>query len=154
MTLYIEFNGEKCSITHWLIHADQPFNGHAQSFLLPDGTIAYTDGLTPEAYAQERGFPVKIITDAELDDMIEDHEASLITEPKEESKEDWWYALEVLPPCRWHHVAGVELFHISERLTGNLVSWHAQYRDKFYSFTDQASRDMGELAQKVKEAAQ
>lgn len=151
MTLYIKFKGERRAITHWLIRDDEPFR-HAQSFLLPDGTVAYTDGLTPLQYAADHGFPVRVVTDAQLDDMIAAYEASLITDPVEETEEQWWYALEVLPPCKWRTVRGVELFHISERQTGNLVNWHARLNGKFYTFVDDAARDMGELAEKVAKA--
>lgn len=38
----------------------------------------------------------------------------------------WWDRLEILPPCRHHNVAGFEVFHISERITANIVSWYAR----------------------------
>jgi hypothetical protein len=139
--------------TTWLIDANEPFRGHVQSVLTPEGTVAYTDGLTVEQYEAERGVKLKKITDAELDALLSEYEAGLVTDPTEETEAQFWYALGVLPPCRWRTVDGVELFHISERLTGDLVSWHAQYDGRFFTFTDQARRAGYDLALKVRTAA-
>jgi len=139
------------SKTVWIIKADQPYSG-VQSFLTPDGTVAYTDGLTIEQYEAERGIKLKAISDAELDELQSAFEAGLVTDPVEETEADFWYALEVLPPCRWRTVQGVELFHVSERLTADLVSWHGQIKGRYFTFTDQARRPMEELAAKVAKA--
>lgn len=106
---------ELSKITNWLIRADQPFMGHVQSVILPDGTVAFSNGLTPDQYAKDRGFPVRVITDAELDVLLASHEASLITAPVEITDEQYHELLNCLPPCRWRTVAGVEMFHVSER---------------------------------------
>lgn len=145
----VQIHGETVAITRWLIRTDEPFRGHSQSFILPDGSVAYTDGLTPEQYAAERGFPVKVITDAELDELESEFTASQITEPAEETQAEFWDALEVLPPCRWHTHRGVELFHISERITGRLVSWHAQINGQFFHFVDLDNASSEDLARKV-----
>jgi hypothetical protein len=137
----------------YVLRADEPFKGYVQSVLRPDGTVAYSDGLTLEEYAEAKGFPIRVIDDAELDALIADHTASLVTEPTPESLEAWEYALNVLPPCRWRTVGGVELFHISERLTHDLVSWHGRIGDRCFAFTDRAGADMTALAEKVARAA-
>lgn len=133
----------------YLLRTDEPFRGHVQSVLKPDGTVAYTDGLTVEQYQAARGFPVRVIEDEELDALIEAHTASLITEPREITEEEWHDALNVLPPCRWRTVSGVELFHISERLTADLVAWYARIGDRFVTFTDRAGANMQTLAEKA-----
>lgn len=140
------------SITHWLIRADQPFRC-AQSFLLPDGTVAYTNGMTPEAYAADRGFPVRVITDAELDEMEEARLASLVTEPTEETEEQFNYALEVLPPSKFGTVRGVLMFHICERITGDLVSWHGKINGRCFTCNDRSHIDREALAAKFARAA-
>ncbi|MDR9393973.1 MAG: hypothetical protein RI571_06550 [Roseovarius sp.] len=149
----VQIHGEPFTITHWLVRDDEPYNGRTQSFLLPDGTIAYSGGLTPEAYAIDRGFPVRVITDAELDRLEAEYIAGRITVPEEETEAEFWDALEVLPPCRWHTRGGVELFHISERITGNLVDWHAQTGGRFFHFVDLDNAKSEDLARKVAEAA-
>lgn len=131
----------------WLIRTDVPFT-NVQSVMLEDGTVGWTDGWTPEQYAAERGFPVKVISDAELDALLETRLRSLITEPTEESEKDFWYALEVLPPCRWGRVKGVEMFHISERIEGNIVAWHAQLGGRYATCNDSAGVDREALADK------
>jgi len=50
--------------------------------------------------------------------------------------------LEVLPPCKWTNQALYETFHISERLTENIVEWLVRIRiegkDRFFAL---AARD-------------
>lgn len=153
MPLKVQINGQPFEITQWLVRADQPFNGGTQSFLLPNGTIAYTDGLTPEQYASERGFPVRAISDAELDALTDRWMAGQITDPVEEDSEAFWYALEVLPPCRWHTRRGVELFHISERISHDLVNWHARVGDRYFTMVHHDGADSDVLADAVNHAA-
>ena len=140
-------------MTQYVIPANEPFKGYVQSVLKPDGTVAYTGGLSLTEYSAQQGKAFKTVSDEELDALIAEYEATLITDPAPESEEDWWYGLEVLPPCRWKTVRGVELFHISERLTGDLVRWHARIGDQHFTFTDQAGADMETLAAKVAKAA-
>ena len=90
----------------FLIRDDEPFRGHCQSVLNKDGTVAYTDGLTVAEYEAERGFKVKVIEEPAFDALMQAHYESLKTKPIIITKEAFWYALEVLPPCRWHHVGG------------------------------------------------
>jgi hypothetical protein len=133
----------------YVLRADVPFQGHVQSVLMPDGTVAYTDGLTPEQYAAERGFPVAIIGDDQLDALVKTYVDGLVTDPRQITEEEWWDALNVLPPCRWRTVGGVELFHISERVTHDLVSWYARVGDRYVTFNDRAGANMERLAEKA-----
>lgn len=136
----------------YLIKEGEPFRGYVQSVLKPDGTVAYTDGMTVAEYAAERG-PVRVIGDEELNSLIEECTVSLVTDPTEETEEQFWYALEVLPPCRWRTVRGIEMFHISERITLDLVSWHARIGGRYFTFNDRAGANMDDLAAKVAGAA-
>ena len=124
-----------------------PFLGYAETCITDDGKVLYSDMSADEYLAQDPA--LRVVTDEEFDALLSEHADSLVTEPKPESLEDWQYALEVLPPCRWQTYAGIEFFHISERLTGNLVAWHARIGAKCWTFTDYASRPFGELAEKV-----
>jgi hypothetical protein len=138
---------------NWLIRADQPFKGHAQSFLTAEGKVAYTKGLTPDEYAAERGFPVRVITDAEMDKLIEDHAASMITDPERITYERYWDYLECLPPSKFGVTRGVEMFHVSERITHDLVTWCGKVNGKYFACTDQARVDRETLAAKFAAAA-
>lgn len=134
-------------ITHYIIRTDEPFRGIA-SVLLDNGKVAYTDKTFAE-YEAESPNPLALVTEAEIDQLIEKYHASLITKPEPITQERFWDLLECLPPCRWCTVGGVELFHVSERLTGNLVTWCARIGTNHYSFTDQANADMKRLAYEV-----
>ena len=137
----------------FIIRADQPFRGVSQSILLEDGTVAYTGGQSLEEYQAARGYPVKLVTPKELDQLMAKFAADMVTEPKAIREEDWWYALECLPPCRWQTVAGVELFHVSEHLYGDMVSWYAKRGAAYFTLVDQDSADLEALAAKVRTAA-
>ncbi len=75
----------------YLVRTDKPFRGIA-SALLPSGMVAYTD-LTLEEYRAQAGYPLRVVEEAELDHLIDEHHASMITAPEEETEEDFWFAL-------------------------------------------------------------
>ena len=120
----------------YLIRTDEPFCGHCESVLNKDGTVGYTNGLTIEQYEQEQGYKLKVLSEAEFNKLYEAWERKLITKPKRITKERYWEMLVILPPSRFHYVGGFEVFHISERLVGELVSWFANRNDRYYEWTD------------------
>ena len=130
----------------YIIRADQDFRGNAQSVLNTDGTVAYTNGLTLAQYAAECNFPLKVVTSIEMMKLADKYEDTLITAPRRITKERFWDMLEILPPCRWHTVTGFEVFHVSERLTGDLVSWFAERDGKYWEFTNRASLTDAQLS--------
>lgn len=134
------------------IRTDEPYRLGHHHIILPDGSVAYTDHKSLASYAEERGGTYKILSDAEFDALLIETENALVTKPEPISKEQFWYFLECLPPCRWHHERGVELFHVSERLTGDLVQWCAQIGGNYYGWTDQARRSSKELSALVAQA--
>jgi hypothetical protein len=133
----------------YIVRTDTPFLGHVQSHLLDNGTVADTDGLTPDQYAGLRGFPVRTVDDAELDVMTENYINSLITGPVEETAADYDRALNVLPPAKWRVVRGVEMFHVAERITHGLVTWHLKIGDRFFTLNERDNIDMEGLAAKA-----
>ena len=139
--------------TRWILRADEPFRGHAQSVLLPDGTVAWSGGLTLEQYQAERGFPVRVIEDDELDALIAQFEAGLITDAQPITEERYWDYLECLPPCRFTEIAGWQVFHVSERLTGDLVQWCGARGGQHFGFTDRAGASLASIARKLDAAA-
>lgn len=80
-------------------------------------------------------------------------QAYVKTPPAEETREDYWEALECMPPSRFNRVNGVEMFHICEHLTDNLVNWHAAYNGKFYQFNDEADHNAADLATRIRDLA-
>jgi hypothetical protein len=145
--------------TGYLIKANEPFRGNTQSILYLDGEgverVAYTGrcrvmqgnhvmsegspDLTLAEYEAERGQTFKRITWEELEMLLEAHYSSLKTKPEEITAERYDYMLEVLPPCRWQNIGGASIFHVSERLTANIVQWCFSLRGKYYAFHDDAS---------------
>lgn len=92
---------------------------------------------------------VVIVSEEELDDLLEAHYNGLKSEPEEITEERFMDMLEVLPPCKWRNMSGVEWFHVSEHLTGPLVSWFLRVGDKYYEFVDDCSLSSEQLMEKV-----
>lgn len=67
------------------------------------------------------------------------------TAPKPVTKEKFHEMLEVLPPCRWNRGSFVEFFHVSERLSGNLVAWFGRVGDTYWEMWDDAALDAEEV---------
>jgi hypothetical protein len=140
------------SALRFAIRTDQPYRMHHHCVILPDDSVAWTDHKSIDSYAAEHGGTFKILTGEELDAVMAEAEAALVTKPAPITAERFDDYLECLPPCRWHRHAGVELFHVSERLTGDLVQWCARIEGQCYGWTDQARRPSDELAAAVAEA--
>ncbi|NCA91228.1 MAG: hypothetical protein EOM92_20715 [Gammaproteobacteria bacterium] len=139
-------------MTRYIIRADEPFQGYVQSVLNRNGTVGYTRGQTLEQYAAELGAPLRIIDAAELDALIAEFEAGMVTSPSEITEEAFHEALNVLPPSRWGHCMGVELFHVSENISGSLVNWYGALNGRYWAFVDLCTADPEDLARRVAEA--
>ena len=48
------------------------------------------------------------------------------------TERQWWDALEVLPPLKWHTEDGVEKFLMSEFTTGNFTAQYAALNDRYF----------------------
>ena len=67
-------------------------------------------------------------------DMIEEALATTYSKPWIEiSKEDWWDALECLPPLRWQKIQGVEFFQMSEMMHSHYTAHYARINGKYYT---------------------
>lgn len=133
----------------YVIRDDIPFQGSVHSVLTPDGLVAWSGGLTLEQYAAERGFPVRVVEEDEIDALVKTYTDGLVQAPREISEQDYEQALGVLPPCRWTSRRGVEMFHISERLTHDIVAWHTRAGDRFFAFYDRAGASLDHIADKT-----
>lgn len=66
--------------------------------------------------------------------------------PREIDRERFWNALECLPPCKWAGMGTTrESFHVSERLSGNVVSWFLKYDKRYFQLDQEATRTRAEL---------
>lgn len=133
----------------FLIH--QPFKG----WIITEGQ--YFDGIphewnyrTPSAYIPREAAQNEKWVDSEEFDAI--HAAFLNdkkTEVEPTTEEAFYHALECLPPCRWGSVGAFEVFHVSERIYGDLVDWFARKGDKFFCFIDSDKITKGQILNKL-----
>lgn len=133
----------------YVIRTDKPFQGHCETATDGEGVVLWSQGLTFKEYCDKNDGCFRLVSEAEFDEMLEAHYDTLKTEPVEITEERFDEMLEVLPPCRWGTVRGIEMFHVSERLTGNLVSWFARVGGRFFEFTDDASLSAETRVEKI-----
>lgn len=137
----------------YLIFADEPFDGRAQT-TVRGGVCDFTNGRTPEQYAEYRGRPVRVLEESEFESMLEEWLRAQVSQPVEISADDYNDALNVLPPERWFRHAGVELFSMCERITYDLTTWYARVpvaggASRYFCFRDRAWTDKAALADKA-----
>ena len=93
-----------------------------------------------------------VIDDEELTQWFDSYEQSLCTLPTASTEKFFNDLLNILPPCQWSTVGGVEMFHISERLYGNVVLWLFNYQNTFYTCEQLATASKTGLSEMVKAA--
>ena len=72
--------------------------------------------------------------------------------PREINEERFWSALECLPPCKWQGIGTLfETFHVSERLSGNVVSWYVRHGERFFEVDQDATLTREQLRAMVAE---
>jgi hypothetical protein len=56
---------------------------------------------------------------------------------REITQERFWDMLECLPPCKWTGMGTrQESFHVSEHLSGDIVSWFVQLDGRYFQIDD------------------
>lgn len=99
--------------------------------VVQDGVGAYS-GKTLEEFKAE--YPdIQIVDDSV---SVQHDRQRRITAPKEISEDDYTYLLEVLPPCRWSNRGGASVFHISDRITYDIVTWCVRIGERYFSLDD------------------
>ncbi len=58
------------------------------------------------------------------------------TQPVEITEGDWWYFLEVLPPCRWKNHGSSESFFMSEFVTYDITTHLVRIAGRYFKFDD------------------
>lgn len=84
----------------------------------------------------------EIVDETTLHLRLRAYEDTLKTQPKRITKERFYDMFEVLAPCRWRTRPGGEVFHVSERLTGNLVSWFLRSGNDYFECVQSADIDV------------
>lgn len=105
--------------------------GSALDIVRPDGRGMYS-GKTLDEFIFEYG-DVSIV-DQEV--AIQYDRNRRITPPKEIDEKRFDWLLNCLPPCKWGRFGDGEAFHMSERITHDIVTWCVRLGDKLYSFDD------------------
>ena len=99
-------------------------------------------------YAPEYGNDLTVLP---ISEAAKRYDAGWKSPPKEIKEEDWMYALEVLPPCKWSHKGGGESFHVSELLAGNIANIYVRIGERYFQFSDDFRMSPEERVNKVKE---
>lgn len=102
--------------------------------------VQYTGGKTIDEYMADmagQGFEVMPYEIAAP--MMEAAQIAEYCKPWQEiTKEQWWDALEVLPPEKWKTANGVEIFRMCEYTSGTVTEHYARLGDRYFS----ANRDI------------
>lgn len=107
----------------YVINPDD-FKGSIETVINDNGTIGYSKCLTLEEYKKENSIDYNLIA-LEWDEFVEKYlkpfNDSLCGEWKEITEEDWDYALNVLPPYKWHDFGNIyNVFFCQEAQTAHL----------------------------------
>lgn len=94
-------------------------------------------------YSKKSLDQLKLDYSDDVEIMHFDYAAKLIDEANrkpvtETTKEQYWYALEVLPPQNWKQISGGDYFQMSEYDSGTITTYYANYNGKYYTWTDNA----------------
>lgn len=144
-------DGTKLKVKSWILPV--PFKGSSQTctFVCPKTGIEKTvwSNVPVDEYMMQLEGAYQIVSDDEFDQILDDYEKNTyLCRPIEEvTSERYWEMLEVLPPCRWVN----DRFHVSERMTGDIVSWFMKVDGKYYEFNHYASISSAKL-EKIRKA--
>lgn len=121
-----------------------PFKGYCESQMV---TATHKNNLFSDCTMRSLSEMIKtsefedwrICTGEQLDQLFNSYNETLKTEASAITADRFDDMLNILPPSRWHSVWGFEVFHISERLTANIVSWYAKNGDQCFTFDQDAT---------------
>ncbi|WP_390241227.1 hypothetical protein [Vibrio sp. R78045] len=126
---------------------NKPFNGTIIANVESEGDTRIPEILTRCKVSSEW----TVLNDSELDRAFDTYEASLCSLPVLITESQYDDKLNMLPPCKWRTILGVEMFHVSERLYGNVVAWFFSYEGKHFQCDQLANQDQAKLANMIKE---
>jgi len=130
----------------WIV--SNPFNRRQYSSIT-NGRVDYSGALYNSngenlTYAEYMSAPERaskyinprIVSDDEFFELYQQSERDMVTTFKEVTEEQYFDALECLPPMKWHNISSdLNVFFISEATTGVLHSCYIAQRStgKYYS---------------------
>ncbi len=106
-----------------------------------------------EYMKRESSSEFRIVSPEELDKMIEAVNEKRKEEIKEIDESDFWWLLECLPPCRHQTFCNVEMFHMSERISHDLVHWVGKIGERYFKLVDSDKADLLSIAKRFTEFA-
>lgn len=135
----------------FILRKDEQFNGSCVNCVLnvngraviPYQQLSFRDYMTAHADV------IELVSNAKFDQMLTAYYESRRTAPREIAPEDYEWLLECLPPCKWNRGAHFSSFHMSERITGNLVTWCGHYHDKYWRLDDYDTAKHSDLFEQV-----
>lgn len=108
--------------------------------------------LTVDEYLRLPGHENLIkVSNADFDLLLKAHEQSLVSKPVKIDISEWSDKLEVLPPCRWQMFGPYECFYVSERITGDIVSWYCLRDGIAFTFDDESTITSDQIVDKLNE---
>ena len=123
----------------WIIKKGLKFKGYTQSFMI-ENKVAYSGGLTFPEYNKKHDYKFKLITDRELDNLLEVYTNGLVSDWVEISESRYYEMLEVLPPV----YRG--MFFFSSEATYSVVhSCFLKLNGKFYESSQKITSNESEL---------
>lgn len=119
---------------------------------ITNGYCDYTDGKRPEAYLDELGPGFVCVPFDQALELIERAEnVKYLNKPWKEIDEDQWEDwLCVLPPEKWQTVNGVNIFRISERLTGDITRHCARHNNRYFTANCRTTEPYALIAAQIK----
>lgn len=86
-----------------------------------------------------------------IDEAIKIMDDANRTPATKTTSEQYWYALEVLPPQNWKHFPNGEgdYFQMSEYWSGDITTYYANYKGEYYTFMDNAWMTPSQVLEKI-----
>lgn len=106
-------------------------------------------GKTLEQLASD--YPAPVMTDWRV--FMSEHENAFKTEATAVTRDEFMEALCVLPPARYMSTSRIEVFSMSERLSGAMTRWYVRLGDKHLTFVDHFAIPFERAISKVMDAA-
>lgn len=125
------------SLKRYIIDLDCKNKSSVETFTLPNGTVAYTDGLSIEQYISSKPDKrLKVISVEEMQQRYKEHIKELQGPYEECTEEKYYEMLDILPPKRWYKLSDtIFMFFVGEPYSGSLHSIYIydKLKDKYYT---------------------
>ena len=134
--------GDYIEVIEWLIKDVDSFKGFTDSYLV-NGVNPF-DGKTRDEYI-EMGYSV--LTTDEVSELEKRFKKSLIGHWTETTKDQYFYALDVLPPLKWRNGG----FFVSEADYSTLYPFYQEWLGKYYYSLQDITSKRDEIIDSLKE---